>query len=213
VAARRAGPTTNVVERPKGTLNEARWAEIVAAAAEVFYEVGYPAATLQEIASRVGLLKGSLYYYIESKEDLLFAVIETEHERGLGTIVEDEDTVAADPATRLAAFIGRWMRMSLETLPQRASVVRERRHLGQVRNRAVLAQRNRLHRFVRDLVIQGIAAGDFDPSTHPGLVTNSLFALMDGAQFWYRDAGSLTVDEIAEWYVMLFLRALRPSVA
>jgi AcrR family transcriptional regulator len=42
--------------------------EIITAAAQLFKEKGYRATTLEDIAAAVGMLKGSLYYYIRSKE-------------------------------------------------------------------------------------------------------------------------------------------------
>src|SRR4051812_39582811 len=50
--------------------------QIVAAAAKVFREKGYHQSTTEDIAAEVGMLKGSLYYYITKKEDLLHAVVE-----------------------------------------------------------------------------------------------------------------------------------------
>ena len=44
---------------------------ILEAAARIFGERSYERATLQEIGEAVGLSKTSLYYYVESKEDLL----------------------------------------------------------------------------------------------------------------------------------------------
>ena len=52
-----------------------RPAEIVAAALEVFAEKGFAAAKLDEIATRAGVSKGSLYLYFETKEDLFRAVV------------------------------------------------------------------------------------------------------------------------------------------
>src|ERR1700677_3900844 len=92
-----------------GVLNEARWEEIVEAATGVFGEKGFRAATLQDIASKVGMLRGSLYYYIEGKEDLVFEIVRRGHLRGIRFVQEDEIIAAADPSTRLAALIRRWM--------------------------------------------------------------------------------------------------------
>ena len=52
-----------------------RWNEVVEAAATVFQQKGFAAASLEDIAAEVGMRKGSLYHYINSKEDLLFAVV------------------------------------------------------------------------------------------------------------------------------------------
>src|SRR5258706_10705022 len=48
---------------------------IVAAAAKVFQKKGYHAATVQDIADAVGILKGSLYHHFKSKEELLYLIV------------------------------------------------------------------------------------------------------------------------------------------
>ncbi|WP_114951419.1 TetR/AcrR family transcriptional regulator [Sphingosinicella terrae] len=54
---------------------EARPADIVAAALELFTEKGFAAARLDEIARRAGVSKGTLYLYFDSKEALFRAVV------------------------------------------------------------------------------------------------------------------------------------------
>jgi AcrR family transcriptional regulator len=50
--------------------------EIVAAAAELFVELGYEHTTMSAISERVGGSKATLYGYFASKEELLRAVLE-----------------------------------------------------------------------------------------------------------------------------------------
>ena len=52
-----------------------RFQSILSSAAKIFREKGYHHANLTEIANDAGLQKGSLYYYIKSKEDLLYEII------------------------------------------------------------------------------------------------------------------------------------------
>src|SRR5690349_21431284 len=54
---------------------EARPAEIVAAALDVFVERGFAAARLEEVARRAGVTKGTVYLYFRNKEALLKAVV------------------------------------------------------------------------------------------------------------------------------------------
>ena len=69
---------------------------IVAAAAEVFGERGYEASTLEEVAERLDVTKGSLYYYFAGKDELATAAIET-----LGTDwTERMESLAASLADR-----------------------------------------------------------------------------------------------------------------
>src|SRR5690606_22895962 len=90
---------------------EQRWDEIIEAAADVFYRKGYEGASLQDIASAVGLLKGSIYYYIDTKEDLLFELVMRAQAVWRATLVEDETLAAASAPTRLREFIVRFMQL------------------------------------------------------------------------------------------------------
>src|SRR3954470_2792170 len=56
--------------------NAARTSALLAAAAETFAARGYEAATMDEIAERVGLSKGALYYRYKTKEDLFLALVD-----------------------------------------------------------------------------------------------------------------------------------------
>jgi AcrR family transcriptional regulator len=53
---------------------EARPAEIIEAAMDVFVEKGFAAARLDDVAKRAGIVKGTLYRYFDTKEDVFRAV-------------------------------------------------------------------------------------------------------------------------------------------
>ena len=198
---------------PRGTLNVARWNEILEAAGEVFHEKGYQAARIEDIAARVGILKGSLYYYIESKEDLLFALSDQAHSSGVESIAEPSSLAGADAPTRLGEFIARWS-VVLDANPPYATVAeREVGRLSGDRYEQVMAKRNQLHGFVRSLIEQGIAEGSFDPTTDPGVATNALFELMNGTRHWFRPDGRKTTKDIGDWYRTFVLRGLAAQVA
>ena len=63
--------------RPKwNRRKDARPAEIIEAAVEVFAEHGFAAAKLADVATRAGVVKGTLYRYFDTKEDLFRAVVQ-----------------------------------------------------------------------------------------------------------------------------------------
>lgn len=193
---------------PKGTLNVARWNEILEAAGHVFHEKGYQAARIEDIAARVGILKGSLYYYIESKEDLLFALSDNAHSSGIEAIAEPPELAGADAPTRLGKFVERWT-VVLDANPPYATVAE--RDVGRLRGdryEHVMAKRNQLHGFVRSLIEQGIAEGAFDPSIDPGVATNALFEMMNGTRHWFRPDGRKNTHDIGEWYCAFILKGL-----
>src|SRR5271155_414620 len=83
---------------------EERWPEILGAATEVFWEKGYDAATLQDIAERVGILKGSIYHYITSKSELRAHMLRETHLAGVAMITKVANS-EAEPLFRLFKMI------------------------------------------------------------------------------------------------------------
>jgi TetR/AcrR family transcriptional regulator, cholesterol catabolism regulator len=193
---------------PKSGVNPERWSEILDAAGQIFNEKGYQAARIEDIAGRVGILRGSLYYYIDSKEDLLYALSVTGHTSGLSTIAEDEATSAADAPTRLAGFIERWMAI-MPNHPEYSPVTeRDVRFLGDERRAIVMEMRLEMHGYVRQIFEQGIGQGDFDPSIDPGVAANSLFELLNGTIRWFRPSGRLSHTDVGEYYKRLVLQGV-----
>ena len=71
--------------------------DIISAAAKVFRTKGYHAATVRDIASELGILKGSLYHHLASKEELLYLVVKepiAQMSRTMGEIAAGEGTAA-----------------------------------------------------------------------------------------------------------------------
>ena len=86
---------------------DARPSEIAAAALECFAERGFAACSLDEIAARAGVSKGTLYLYFRNKEELFKAVM---RQALLPRIALFEEKAAAtDPAPRqLERFVSAW---------------------------------------------------------------------------------------------------------
>ena len=193
---------------PPGSLRPERWNEIVDAAGDVFDEKGYAAARIEDIAARVGLLKGSLYYYIDSKEDLLFAIVDGNHSRGIVVVEEGAALESADPPTRLGAFVERWVGILRDNPGYAAIAERDLRRLSAERQAIVMDKRARIHRFVRDIVEAGIADGSFDTGIDPGIVTNNVFDMLNGISQWFHPARPLTYEQLAEHARRFVLRGL-----
>src|SRR5262245_41222223 len=92
---------------------DARPAELLDAALSVFFEKGFAAARLDDIATRAGVSKGTVYLYFHSKEDVFKALVRAIPQAN----VEQVRAVAADtsiPADelleRVMRFIGSFLR-------------------------------------------------------------------------------------------------------
>jgi TetR/AcrR family transcriptional regulator, cholesterol catabolism regulator len=176
---------------------EDRRQEILTAAARIFHRKGYDATSIQEVAEAVGMLKGSLYYYIDSKEDLLYGVIERAHR--LGNEGREQASVEGDSAvSQLRRTIRAHVRNNLEHLADIGVFFHDFRSLGPERRQAIVAERDDYERFIRGLIERGQEEGSLDPDVHPKLATMALLGAMNWVYQWYRDDGPRSPDEIAD---------------
>ena len=188
--------------------SEARWEEILEAAANVFLKKGYEAASLQEIATEVGILKGSIYYYIKTKEDLLFEIVRRSMDVFEGTIEEDPTTAAASGPVRLAAFITRWTTLSTKERDWGEVGESSFNRLSGERLKAVIERRDGFSNYVKGIITQGIAEGAFDPEVDVSLATIAVFELLRSTREWHHPTGRLSRASVAEWYAQFIVRGL-----
>src|SRR6476620_11041579 len=98
-----------------GAKRRNREIDVMDAAVDVFWRKGYTAASVQDVAERVGILKGSLYYYISSKEDLLFRIVDDVHEQSR-RILDDVVELDTTPLERLRTYMERHVKWCLENV-------------------------------------------------------------------------------------------------
>ena len=152
-----------------GNSQEARMIDV---AARMFQERGYDATRLQDIADEVGLLKGSLYHYIDSKDDLLWAIILRQHESALALADRCRQMDAATDV-RLAEFI-RGYTDSLENDHIYVSVyLRDLNRLSPERREKIIRERLAYSDFLVELLTEGKRKGTFRKDLDPGLTSQA----------------------------------------
>lgn len=182
-----------------------RWNEIIEAAAEAFRTNGYAATSLEDIASAVGMWKGSLYHYIDSKEDLLFAVVRGPAEEILNQLRELSDTDLS-PTEK----IRRATRSHVQIL--NSNFVYASVYLQEIAGRRKLPEWTAMDReylnLLESIVREGVDSGEFSAVTNPRVATLALIGSLNWLTHWYRPGGSLHADEIADQFCDLFLGGL-----
>ncbi len=76
--------------RPKSADHHLKRDSILDAASECFAQLSYPAASMQEVAARLGTSKARIYHYYDSKDALLFDLLDRYTQRLLAIIGETE---------------------------------------------------------------------------------------------------------------------------
>ncbi|MGZ8982031.1 MAG: TetR/AcrR family transcriptional regulator [Burkholderiaceae bacterium] len=87
---------------------DARPAELLAAALELFVEKGYAGTRLDDVAHHAGVSKGTLYLYFENKEDLFKAVVRESVVARISETADQIDRFAGPSEALLEHVVRRW---------------------------------------------------------------------------------------------------------
>jgi AcrR family transcriptional regulator len=184
---------------------------ILRAAASVFRDRGYANASMDEIAERLDMAKGNLYYYFKNKQELLFFCQDHSLDR---LIANAEEALGLDAPydERLRRVIVGHVVCVLDELDGASAHTEVHALPADLRDR-VIEKRDRYETLVRTIVGQGIAARAF-ASLDPKMAALALLGALNGATKWYRPGGGQSPAEIGESFATLFLDGLRsPRIA
>lgn len=156
-----------------------REAEIVDAAVDVFSRRGYARAAIQAIADEAGVQKGSLYHYIQSKEDLLFRICE-DVQHDIRALMSESSQLDTGALGRLRAFLAGFIEMCAADRNRGAIFLREWRQLEGARRTRIEGQMREIQEFIASLLREATAEGGRGPDVQPDTIALFLFAALDG---------------------------------
>lgn len=180
--------------------------QILEAAAQIFREKGFHAASMKDIAEAVNLQKGSLYHHVSSKQEILVDILD----QALDMLIEGmmgvvEQSVAPDKKLRIAVMT------YLEALTRRpdlaAVLLLEHRSLEPEYRKRHIPRRDRFENLWRQIIDEGLEQGIFE-SENPGLAVKALMGVINWTIMWYRPDGALSAAEIADKSTDLFLNGI-----
>jgi AcrR family transcriptional regulator len=184
-----------------------REAEVVEAAIQVFYEKGYGASTIQDVADVVGVLKGSLYHYISSKEDLLFRILQESHEQ-TRVLMSEIAELDVSPLDRLRIYLEKTYLWYLAH-PERVSVYFNQQHHLTGENRAEMRiQMREYEHYLRELLAEAKGAGALRPDLDLKLASFFLLGALNSLPTWYRRGGTYAPEHIAREFTAMSMRTL-----
>lgn len=93
---------------------EARPAELLDAALEVFVERGYAGTRLEDVARRAGITKGAMYHYFENKEALFKAMIRAKVVENIAAIEQIVQDFTGSARDMLLMLMTRWWQRVVE---------------------------------------------------------------------------------------------------
>ncbi len=183
-------------ERGNGTRRRDR--EVLEAAAKVFHARGYADASVQDIADELGILKGSLYHYIDSKEDLLFWLLAETHDDVQGILDEVAAATDLSPLEALGEYVRRQVDYTSRNLARMSIYYHDSDQLSADRHKELISKRRTHEAFVTGLIEAAQADGSAATGTDPRLVANFVFGSMIWVYRWYKPGGKTKPAELAD---------------
>lgn len=186
--------------------------EVIDAAARVFDRKGYDATSTQDIADEVGILKGSLYYYIESKEELLFTIIKEAYDAALAAVAELEKREGG-ALEMVSALVHKHVEVFTSTRVQTSVFFRDFRSLSPERQKVIKEAGEVYSSFLRGQILRGQREGVIRSDLNPRLCAIGIIGMLNAMSFWYHPEGPASPSEIVDEFSRLAIEGLRfPNV-
>ncbi len=190
--------------RPRAATYDDQRGQILQAAAALFAQRGYTAATMNEVALASGVSKATLYHYFTDKHQLL-SHITNDHVQRLEALVVAVRQQRLLPPEHLRELILRFMQAYAGSEHAHRVLTEDVRFLAPaVRGAVEDAQRRVVQAYA-----EAVAAvrPDLGPVLHKPLAM-LLFGMINWTFTWLRPEGQLTHEALAPVVVELFLGGL-----
>ena len=188
----------------RGTLGK-----FIRAAAELFAKHGYESTTTRNLATLLGMEKATLYYHVEGKEDLLYAICESSIEQMSRDVNEAIEGIR-DPLEQLQVLIQAHVGSLLRHQTQHATSLAEVRALSPDRLAEIVKMRKLYQSRIRSLIEAGQKAGRIRGDIPAKYLGQMLQGLLDQTVVWFKRSGELSP---AKWGMILckfFLTGVQP---
>jgi AcrR family transcriptional regulator len=197
---------------PRDTVKAApeRNEELITVAAQLFVERGYDATSMQEIADRMGILKGSVYHYVRTKEDLLWMVVEPP----LRDLVETARTILGEKSRPINERLAAAMKGHAESFeahyPHMSVMTRENGETLSVKRRQDLdALRRQYFQLWRKAIVAGQKSGELNGDLEPSVVVHGIFGMLNWMFRWFRPGGRMDARDVADEFATIVIDGLR----
>jgi len=183
---------------------------VVRAAAREFNRKGYHNTSLDDIAARLEVTKPTVYYYVTSKEQLLFQCFVAGVER-IRAAFRDVRQLQLPARERLNAVLRRYGEAVASEFGW-CMVRVEDQDLSPDMSSHIKAMKSEIDQGIRRLIREGVQDGSIHPCD-PKMTAFALAGSLNWIAHWYRENQSMTGAEIADAFITVFDNGLQPRRA
>ena len=185
--------------RPKSQHHDLKRDEILDIAAQCFASQSYPAASMNDIAAAGGTSKARLYHYYDSKDAILFDLLDRYTQRLLAIIGQAEATAQRrnlDDRAALHELIRSFLEEYETSATRHAALLNDTKFLGDEQRELILNRQrdvvSAVTRFLRRAYPHRL-----NPVNQTA-VTMMLFGMINWTFTWLRPGGAMSYAAFAE---------------
>ncbi len=181
---------------------------ILDAAICLFGKQGYSGTSMRDIATAVGVLPGSLYAHIASKEALLADIVEDGVNRFLAAVRPYAES-DAPPTDKLRAMMIAHVAVVADN-PERSLVVfHQWRYLGDDNIQAAIGKRRDYEQAFIGVIDDGMKAGAFRADINLRIAVLAILGALNWTPEWLSPDGRLSPEEVGEIMADTLLMGVR----
>jgi AcrR family transcriptional regulator len=198
------------LRRPTKPVENSTVERLLDAAVALFSRQGYAATSTREVASLLGMQKASLYYHIQSKEDLLYFICKSSLER-IRADVETAIQEVPDLLERTRVLIVAHVESLLRDRDEHATTLAEMYALSKDRLAQIVALREGYVDLVRSVLRDAQKSGVLRDDIDVRYLSLGLLGLMNRVLVWYRRRGPMSPGQLGELLAVIFLTGVVPA--
>ncbi len=174
--------------------------EILRTAARLFHQKGYDATSMNDVAAALKFSKGGLYHHFQSKDEILFNLMEQAMEITQERVIHPVLGIT-DPEERLRVLIRRHVDLVLSPRDREITVMLHENHPlpPSLRKRINRRKKDYVH-FVENLVAEVQRMRQSKNNINPRAATFALLGMINWIYQWYRPEGTLNAETLAQQY-------------
>ena len=176
-------------------------------AIDLFYQKGYFATSVSEIARRCGIQKASIYYHYPSKEAILFHIQRITMEELTGYLRGNLEGLT-DVEACMRAAVRSHVRFHLNRQRETFIANSELRGLTPDHYQEIVGRRDEYEQIFQDIIQEGCESGAFAP-VDVKILSYAILTLCNAGAMWFKPEGRMPVDAIADIYEAFVLQGLK----
>jgi len=177
---------------------------ILRTAARLFQQRGYDATSMNDVAAALKLSKGGLYHHFQSKDEILFHLMEHAMDITQERVINPVMGIA-DPEARLRKLIQLHIAVVLSVREREITVMLHENHpLPPPLRKRINARKKDYVHFVEAIIADVRRARNSRGNVSPKAAAFALLGMINWIYQWYRPEGALQEDELTTQYTEIF---------